>query len=473
MDKKICVSILDSNDMPKFLKDIKRCDDKIKSMKAFKDHMFSNVIHFDIMDKKFVPCDGVRLEYIRTAKNMGFYVDTHLMVEAPIMDKYIKKVVDYGTDSITIHYEIKNFEAVLNYLNSIKEELYITSKRILKIGIALKPDTKIEVLNKYVGKFDKILFMSVEPGFGGQKYIDSINEKIKFAKRSFKNINFQVDGGVNADTLIKPYNLGVDSFVIGSYLSKTTTYEQIFNSFLTLNLLKQIEDLPKDSNKEFDEKILNIVKGRYAQDDILIGITVPNIRKVANRVYNDIPLEVLKFFINSRYHEYRKFALIVLSLKAKKLSKKADVKNMEILVEFMLDNIDGIDNWDLTDEIAPNLLGNYLLLIEESKMKRVLQGYLDSNNLWKRRIGIVSLITLVNNDILLLPLKICKDNMYDDHHFILKACGWVLREIYKKDNKLVFDFLVNENENRKIPNIVINYSTEKMSKSQKSIIRGK
>lgn len=473
MDKNISISILDAKNIPDFLRDIKRANEEIMSMLSLSRNVFSNIIHFDVMDSKFVPCNGVDLKYIKTAKNLGFYADTHLMVSSPILDKYIETAITNGTDSITIHYEIKNFDTVLEYLNKRKEELKKQEKRDLEIGVAIKPNSDVSLLEKYDGKFSKILIMSVEPGYGGQKYIKEVNEKIKYARRIFKKVNIQVDGGVNEDTLIQPYNLGVNSFVVGSYLSKAKSYNDLLNRLLILNLIKNIEDLPKDSNREFDLKSYQIVKGGYGEGDKLIGITVPNIRKCANLSYKYVNLDILNYFINSSYHEYRKYALIVLSLKSKDMYKLKDENGLEKLTKYVLKNINSINNWDLTDEVAPNVVGNYLLLLNTAKRNEVLSMFLNSNLLWQRRVGIVSLLALVRDNILELPLKICKENMYDENHLIQKACGWVLREIYKKDNMLLFNFLKEENVKNKIPSIVVTYASEKMSKTQKNIIRGK
>ena len=84
---------------------------------------------------------------------MGFYADTHLMVSEPLIDRYIDNAILYGTDDITIHYEIENFEKTLNYLNKRKDKLLKEKSRNLTIGIAIKPDTNIEEILKYKNKF--------------------------------------------------------------------------------------------------------------------------------------------------------------------------------------------------------------------------------------------------------------------------------------------------------------------------------
>ncbi|MEG2348196.1 MAG: DNA alkylation repair protein [Clostridia bacterium] len=483
MNKDIAISILDAKNIPEFLKNISDVNIEVTKLneEVYKKNntFLNNKIHFDVMDGKFVPCEGIKLEYIKDAKKLGFYVDTHLMVEEPILDKYIENAIMYGTDNITIHYEIDNFEEVLNHLNDIKKQLFESNeKRILDIGIAIKPSTSIEGLEKYKDKFSKILFMSVEPGYGGQKYIFQVNEKIKDAKKIFTSKIFQVDGGVNFTTISDPYRLGIDSFVIGSYFSKTNSFEGLLEKVMKINLLSQIENLPKDANIEFDSKLLQIVKEGYGQDDKLIGITNPNIRKLVSKVYKEIKLEYLDEFFCSKYHEYRQFCLFVLSSKVKiimldtKLTLNKKMKNIKLIINFMNKNIKHINNWDLTDEAGINILGAYLINLNEKNMEETLNKYLSSNNIWTKRLGIVSLLTLVKNYYIKLPLKICKNNMYHENHLIQKACGWVLRQIYVKDNEQVKSLLKISNEENKIPSIVMSYASEKMSKNEKEYIRG-
>ena len=151
--KSISISFLDveAKDIPTFFNELKSVNNKvnlnyINSKANLKKDLYSKfkfMIHFDIMDNKFVPNTGVNIEYIKTAKNLGLYIDTHLMVENPIGERYIEKAITYGTDEITIHYEINNFESVLNYLNEKKEELKKVN-RDLVIGVALKKVQQIK-----------------------------------------------------------------------------------------------------------------------------------------------------------------------------------------------------------------------------------------------------------------------------------------------------------------------------------------
>ncbi len=440
----IAVSFLSlENDVTEFLKKIKEID---------------SWVHFDIMDNKFVNNTGVDIKYIKTAKNLGLYVDTHLMVENPIGDKYVYDAISYGTNTITIHKEIQNFDVVLKRLNELKKEYDF------KIGVSIKLETNVSELKKYEDSFDIILLMSIEPGFGGQKYIDKVNDKIKEAKKLFKDKIIQVDGGINFDTFLTPYLLGANSLVVGSYFSKSNNFISAFNA---LQILVDFNNIPKDSNIEFDKKLLQIVPGGYGQNDILLGITSPNLRKFVSKWINKIDLNIIKKFLCSNIHEYRKFALFCMSNMASKKNC-----NLYELVEFMDNNIMYINNWDLTDEIAPNVLGKYLLtLSDEEKLKKI-EWYLKSNNFWVRRIGIVSCLVLAKNGDFNICTNIAVKVMYDENHLIQKSIGWVLREVYKKKSIELVNFMKVNNSKRKIPKFVMSYSCEKMTQNEKNKIKG-
>ena len=476
-NKNISISFLDvkKENIPLFFNECKTVIEKLKesalkSKQTLKKELFSKfnyIIHFDVMDNKFVPNSGVDIEYLKTAKNLGLYTDTHLMVENPIGDKYVEKAISYGTDEITIHYEIENFESVIKYLNERKEYLKINENRNLVIGVALKPNTNIEEILKYKGRFSKVLLMSVEPGFGGQKYIDETNERIKKLKKLLPNVIIEVDGGVNFKTIRKPLLCGADSFVIGSYITKSNI--NLYDIFLRLNSLYMIEEIPKDSNVEFDKKLLQIVKGGYGEGDNLIGITVPNLRKLVNGIYNEINLISIKEFISSNIHEYRRFACFCLSNKMKKENDSLrDMDKMKHFIDFLNENIEYINNWDLTDDIGPNVLGIYISNLKLEEAKEKINYYISSSNIWQRRIGVVSCLVYARRGYKQLPLYICKKVLYDENLLINKAVGWVLRELYKKCPYEVLEFLKENNNKKRLPRFVISYACEKMSANEKN-----
>ena len=275
MKDNIAVSILDAKDIKDFLNNLKNIYNNINELNV-KAKTMDSIIHFDIMDNKFVPNTGIDLKYIKDAKKLDFYADVHLMVSNPINDGYIEKAIKYGADSITIHYEIDNFDETLKYLLKRKKEIKQKENKEISIGVALKPKTKNNVLKKFISKIDKVLLMSVEPGFGGQGYIKEINDKIIFFRNENKKIVLQVDGGVNADIFSELIRREVNSFVIGSYFTLSSTYNELYDKFLLLNSMYTIEKTPRRANLKLDTTTLQVVPGGYGENDILLGINVPD-----------------------------------------------------------------------------------------------------------------------------------------------------------------------------------------------------
>lgn len=471
--KDISLSILNVEDLNDFLCNLKQVENRLKENKQYEEFLDIN-IHFDVMDNKFVKNSGVDINKIKIVKDMGFYVDTHLMVKNPIEDGYIDLAIENGTDEITIHYEIENFEKVFQYLIEKKEEFFKKGKK-LSIGIAIKPSTQILEITKYLKKVDKILVMTVEPGFGGQTYIYEMNKKIVCIKEINSEIKIQIDGGVNLETFIEPIRIGVDSLAIGSSLTKYSyDLDILCNKILEYNIIYMLENLPKDSNVLFDKKILQIVEGGYGQNDILLGIKGPTLRDFSNKIYRYIPIELLAFLISSKYHEYRKLGILCICNVMKKVKSNVDeiIKIKEKSFEVFELNLEYIDNWDLTDSAGPNILAYKLLeLNDKVLMKKELSKYINSKNMWIKRIGIVSCLTLVKRGDIDFSLDICDINYYDEYHLMQKATGWVLREVYKKDPEKLIKYLTKKSLIKKTPNILLNYACEKMTIKEKEKIR--
>ena len=179
-------------------------------------------LHIDVMDGVFVPNISfgakIQKEIRPYFKNMIF--DTHLMIIDPI--KYVKDFAEAGSDYITFHVEANS--DVADTINEIK-------KYNVKPGISIKPNTKVEEIIPYLKDLDLVLVMSVEPGFGGQKFIPSALDKIKqlaqLKKENGYNYLISVDGGINDDTLSLVSAAGVEVVVAGSYLFKQDNRNEI------------------------------------------------------------------------------------------------------------------------------------------------------------------------------------------------------------------------------------------------------
>lgn len=178
----------------------------------------ADYIHIDVMDGNFVPnlTFGAKLiKDIRKYTNKPF--DVHLMVNNP--ENYIDSMVDAGADIITIHYE--SCIHVDRVLDTIK-------KSGVKAGLTIVPSTHESVLTYLLDKLDLVLVMSVNPGFGGQKFISSQLEKIKNIKKMIGNrpIEIEVDGGINETTAKLAVDAGADVLVAGSYVFGASDYNE-------------------------------------------------------------------------------------------------------------------------------------------------------------------------------------------------------------------------------------------------------
>jgi ribulose-phosphate 3-epimerase len=175
-------------------------------------------VHLDVMDGKFVPnttFDEQLVKELRSISNKVF--DVHLKIEKPV--EQVMKYYEAGADYVTFH-----FEACEN----IKEVLETLKKQNLKVGLSIKPATSVTVLDEFLPYLDLILVMSVEPGKGGQKFMDSCLDKIDYLvkKRSENNYSYlvEVDGGINLDTAKLVKKVGCDAVVAGTYLFKNENF---------------------------------------------------------------------------------------------------------------------------------------------------------------------------------------------------------------------------------------------------------
>ena len=187
-------------------------------------------LHLDVMDGIFVPNISFGIPVIESLKNSvkkDFTFDTHLMVERP--ERYIINFKNAGADILTIHKE-----ATLDFT----ETLSIIKSEGMKAGISINPETDVKEIDECLGIADLVLVMSVHPGFGGQKFIESTLDKVRYLKekRDKKNYNYviEIDGGINLDNVKSVIDEGVDIVVAGSAVFKVDIRKNIkdFNNIL-------------------------------------------------------------------------------------------------------------------------------------------------------------------------------------------------------------------------------------------------
>lgn len=180
--------------------------------------------HIDIMDGHFVPNLSMGPDIVKAIrKDSGLFFDCHLMVENPKM--FAEPFIKAGADLITFHAECTSDPLpLIDYIHSFG----------VKAGVAVKPATSEEVLFPLLDKLDMVLIMSVVPGFGGQKFMPEVLDKVR-AIRSHKNgkcIDIQMDGGINSETAALAAKAGVNIFVAGSAVFSKKPYEESIGAIL-------------------------------------------------------------------------------------------------------------------------------------------------------------------------------------------------------------------------------------------------
>ncbi|MCR4932629.1 MAG: ribulose-phosphate 3-epimerase [Lachnospiraceae bacterium] len=171
-------------------------------------------LHIDVMDGYFVPSISMGMPVIKTIRKVTDIVfDVHLMVIDPI--RYIDEFAECGADIITVHYEAcKDVVATIDAIH----------KAGCKAGLSIKPDTDVNVLFPLLSKVDMVLVMTVEPGFGGQKFLDFTYEKIKAVRREINrlglSVDVEIDGGVTRENIKSILEAGANVIVAGSAVFK-------------------------------------------------------------------------------------------------------------------------------------------------------------------------------------------------------------------------------------------------------------
>ena len=207
-------------------------------------------------------------------------------------------------------------------------------------------------------------------------------------------------------------------------------------------------------------------KGEYGEGDIFLGIKVPIQRKLAKK-YLGLKLNDIQKLLNSKIHEERLVGLLIL---VSQYNKTRDSKKKREIFYFYLNNTAKINNWDLVDLSAPNIAGDYLL--NNYSKKNILYKLARSKNLWEKRISIVSTFAFIRQKKFEDTLAISEILLGDTHDLIHKAVGWMLREVGKKDQNVLEEFLKKNYNN--LARTTLRYAIERFEeKKRKSFLYGK
>lgn len=212
-------------------------------------------------------------------------------------------------------------------------------------------------------------------------------------------------------------------------------------------IIKELRGCSDEEKKIILPKFFKTGKGEYGEGDKFLGVIVPETRKVAMK-YKDVSYDVIECLLESEWHEVRLCALLILVQKYRKVPGE--------VVQFYLTHMSGINNWDLVDLSAPYILGDYLVSSDDHD---VLYHLAESSNMWEQRIAVVSTLMLIRNGLYSDTIALAHKLMDTSYDLMQKAIGWMLREVGKRDEHLLVEFL--EKNRLKMPRTMLRYAIEK------------
>jgi len=231
------------------------------------------------------------------------------------------------------------------------------------------------------------------------------------------------------------------------------------------NNLRKLEcELVSHGNKEKAQILSHFFKtgrGEYGEGDIFLGITVPVSRNIA-RKYQELSFEEIAKLFESKFHEERLVALLILVQKYKLASLKKDLVQKKKIYNFYLTKTKYINNWDLVDLSSHYIVGNYLI----DKDRKILDKLAKSKNLWEKRIAIISTFAFIYKGEADYTFRIVRILLNDKHDLIHKACGWMLREVGKRVSGEKLESFLKENS-KKMPRTMLRYAIEKLPEEKR------
>lgn len=224
------------------------------------------------------------------------------------------------------------------------------------------------------------------------------------------------------------------------------------------NLLKEFKSLASAEKAKASGWFFKTGEGQYGYGDEFIGVTVPEQRKLAKK-YQDLPLKDIQELLSSKIHEHRLTALFIL---VGQYQKAQDAVSRGKLADFYLQNLKGVNNWDLVDSSAPYILGDWLL----KKDKTILYQLAKSQNMWSRRVAVLGAGGFISQGEFGDVLKISEILLTDKEDLIHKAVGWMLREVGKRDFQAEEGFL--NKHYKSMPRTMLRYAIEKFTAEKKA-----
>jgi len=231
---------------------------------------------------------------------------------------------------------------------------------------------------------------------------------------------------------------------------------------LLKNVHADLLQLANEQIAEHSQRFFKTGKGEYGEGDIFLGIRVPVLRKLVKK-YRGISIAEVCRLLHSKFHEERLLAVLMLV----QLFKSGDEGEQKLIYDLYLENTGFINNWDIVDISASNIVGAHLY----EKDKDPLYDLVQSKNMWERRISIIATFYFIRQNEFDDTLKIAEILLNDEEDLIQKAVGWMLREVGKREIVSEKEFL--QEHYKKMPRTMLRYAIEKFPEtSRKMYLRG-
>lgn len=226
-------------------------------------------------------------------------------------------------------------------------------------------------------------------------------------------------------------------------------------------IVKELEKLENSEKAKILSRFFKTWKWEYGEWDRFLWIPVPNQREVAKKYFDKCNLNDVEKLLKSEYHEIRLTALLILCYKYELVTKQKLYDEQKNIIDFYLSHLEYCNNRDLVDLVCYKMLWNYLL----DKDRKILYELAKDKNMRKQRVAIVSTMTFVKNWEFDDTLKISEMLLNHEHDLIHKAVWWLLREVWKKDEKVLKEFL--DKYAGKMPRTMLRYAIEKLDENER------
>lgn len=205
-------------------------------------------------------------------------------------------------------------------------------------------------------------------------------------------------------------------------------------------------------------------EGEYGEGDKFLGITVPQTRSIVKKYAKHLTAEEIVTTINSEWHEIRLAGFLLLIEEFRSAIKHGDFDHAKSCLDLYIANLDKGNNWDLVDLVAPNILGEWVVLVPEEE--KLLHELSSTNNLWSQRVAIVATFALIKRGIFKSTLLIAEKYLPHRHDLIHKATGWMLREVGKRGGKKELTEFLNLYKS-KMPRTMLRYAIERFPEEER------